>query len=83
MSNATESPVPRRAIAVDGVWWSVVAQERRPPFARETSPATYVWFTLGQASRVAYVTRAAREVLEWPEHELRALFDQAVLATAG
>jgi hypothetical protein len=82
MSNANESLVLRRAIAVDGVWWSVVAQER-PPFARETSPATYVWFTLGQASRVAYVTQPAREVLEWPEHELRVLFDQAVLATAG
>jgi hypothetical protein len=83
MSDVGETPLAMRAIVVDGVWWAVVAQERRLPFAQEVSHATYVWFALGQATRVASVTRPAREVLEWPERELRVLFDQAVLAMAG
>lgn len=81
MSGGGETPHAVRTLAVDGVRWTVVAEEHRPRFAQAS--LTFVWFIAGQATRVAYATRPAREVLEWPERELRALFDLAVPASAS
>ncbi len=83
MTQAGETPT-MRAIPVDGVWWSVTVQEHRPTVAGDQVPVvTSVWFTAGLVTRLAYASLPARQVLEWPERELRALFDRSVPATAG